>query len=123
MRNLELVKNYTAEAAIAPHRIVKFGAADGGVLQSAAAADAHIGVSLLGAAAGERLDVVRDGIAEVEYGAAVTRGDLLTADAQGRAVPAAPAAGVNARVIGIAEVSGVAGDIGAVAVEPGSHQG
>ena len=34
-----------AGGAVAPYRIVKFGDADGKVVQSAAAADAHVGVS------------------------------------------------------------------------------
>ena len=44
-------------------------------------------------------------------------------DANGRAVAAAPATGVNAQIIGIAEVSGVSGDIGKVFIAPGAVQG
>jgi hypothetical protein len=78
----------------------------------------------LGAAvAGDRIDVVRSGIAEVEFGGTVARGDPLTADASGRAVAAAPAAGANAYVIGFAEVSGVLGDIGSASILPGRIQG
>lgn len=125
MRNPGLTKNYTAEAAIAAYRIVKFGAADGGVLIAAAATDSAIGVTdrLAAAVAGDRVDVTRTGIAEVEYGAAVTRGDLLMSDASGRAILAAAAAGANVRTIGVAEVSGVLGDIGSVHLAPGSFQG
>ncbi len=43
--------------------------------------------------------------------------------ASGRAVTAAPAGGVNNRVIGIAMVSGVVGDIGQMIVSQGSVQG
>ena len=117
-------RNYTAEAAIAAHRIVKPGATDGSVLQAAAATDALIGVTEgLAPEAGERVDTVKSGIADVEYGGAVTRGQLLTADADGKAVAAAPAAGANVRIIGVAEVSGVAGDIGQVLIAPGLMQG
>lgn len=125
MRNQGLIKNYTAEAAIAAYRIVKFGAADGGVLQAAAVGDKLIGVTdrLAAAVSGDRIDVTRSGIAEVQYGGAVAAGDLLTSDADGKAVVAAPAAGANVRIIGVAEVAGVLDDIGSMAIEPGSFQG
>lgn len=125
MRNEILNKNYSATAAIAAYRIVKFGASDGDVTQAAASTDLSVGVNgrLAAAAAGDRIDIVRSGIAEVEYGGNVTRGAKLTSDADGKAIAAAPAAGVNAQIIGIAEVSGVAGDIGSVFISPSVMQG
>lgn len=125
MRNPGLIKTHSAEGAIAAYRIVKHGAADGGVLQSSASTEKLIGVNdrLAAAVAGDRLDIVRSGIAEVEYGGNVTRGDPLTADANGKAVAAAPGAGVNAYIIGFAEVDGVSGDIGSVMIAPGRIQG
>ena len=119
-----MVKNFKAEAAIAKRRIVKFGASDAQILPGAASADLLIGVSAeIDAAIGEPCDVYLSGIPEVEYGGNVTRGDFLTSDAVGRAVTAAPAAGVNARIIGMAIVSGVIGDVGAVHLSPGRIQG
>ncbi|PCJ57857.1 MAG: DUF2190 domain-containing protein [Rhodospirillaceae bacterium] len=119
-----LTKNFIAEAAITKRRIVKFGTADGQVVQGAAVTDALFGVSAdLDAAINERIDVHVAGIVEVEIGAAVTRGDLLTADANGKAVAAAPAAGVNNNIIGHAMVSAVDGDIADVLLAPGSTQG
>jgi len=107
-----------AGGAISPHRIVKYGNADGKVVQSTAAADAHVGVSgRASAASGGRVEIARSGIADIEYGGNVTRGVLLTADADGKAVAAAD----GNRVIGVAEVSGVAGDIGQVLLAPGLH--
>lgn len=124
MANVGLIKAGTAEAAIAAYRIVKFGASDGGYVQSAAAADHHVGVcESVGPASGERVDVIKSGIADVEFGGNVTRGGPLTSDANGKAVAAAPAAGANVRIIGFAEVSGVAGDIGQVLIAPGVMQG
>lgn len=124
MGNVVLNKAGTAEAAIAAYRIVKFGAADGGYLQAAAATDSLVGVcESIGPASGERLDVVKVGLADVEFGGAVTRGGPVTADASGKAVAAAPAAGSNVRIIGFAEVSAVAGDIGPILVAPGVMQG
>lgn len=122
--NSLLQKAYVAEAAIAAYRIVKWGAADGQVLQAAAVGDKQIGVSNeIGPAINERCDIVRSGIADVQYGGNVTRGDPLTSDANGKAVAAAPAAGVNNYIIGFAEVSGVDGDIGSVLIAPGRIQG
>lgn len=124
MANVTLNRNYTAGAAISPFRIVKPGANDGEVLPAAAATDLLMGVcESVGPAIGERCDVVKIGIADVEYGGAVTRGQPLTADASGRAIAAAPAAGANVRVIGFAEVSGVLGDIGSVLLSPCVMQG
>lgn len=119
-----LIKNYTASAAVEPHRIVKFGSVDGEVLHAAASSDLSVGVSdSLGAAIGDRVDVVRVGISDVEYGATVTRGAKLTSDTTGRAITAAPSSGANAQIIGTAELSGVVGDIGKVLINPSITQG
>lgn len=120
-----LILNYNAGATVNGFRIVKHGTSDQEVIQAAANTDAIIGVAeQLGAdAAGEPIDVWRTGVAQVEYGGNVTRGDPLTADADGKAITAAPAAGANVRLVGFAEVSGVAGDIGSVQIELGSMQG
>lgn len=119
-----MAKNFKAEAAVTRRRFVKFGAADTAVVQAAASADSIFGVSSeIDAAIGEPCDVFLSGLPEIEYGGNVTRGDLLTADAQGRAVVAAPAAGVNARTGGVAMVSGVVGDIGLICLSPGRVQG
>jgi hypothetical protein len=118
-----------AEGAITPRRIVKFGAADGGVLQATAVSEALLGVAVgLGSlttayATGERVDVLLGGTAQVEYGGTVARGDWLTTDASGRAVTANPGAGVNNNVIGRAMLSGVVGDWGEVFLAPGRIQG
>jgi hypothetical protein len=121
MRNEGLQKTLIAGGAVAKNRIVKFGSSDTAAVQAAAATDLLVGVSdNLGADAGEPFDVIVDGIALVEYGGNVTRGALLTADSDGKAVAAAPAAAATARVIGVAMVSGVAGDIGSVLVRQGA---
>jgi hypothetical protein len=119
-----MMKAFVAETAITRRRIVKFGAADNAVVQAAAATDLGFGVaSEIDAAIGQTCDVVLSDIADVEFGGAVTRGAKLTADAQGRAVAAAPAAGVNAQVIGLALVSAVAGDVGPVLLKQSVMQG
>lgn len=125
MSNPLLTKSFTSGGAIAPYRIVKPGTSDGKVLQAAAATDSLMGVSgSLGVdASDKRIDIIKSGIAEVEYGGNVSRGVPLTADADGKAVAAAPATGANVRVIGFAEVSGVVGDIGSMLIAPGVYQG
>lgn len=123
IRNEGLTKVYTAGAAVAARRLVKFDSDDRTVIQGAAGADLVIGVSDLGAAAGERVDVIHTDIATVEYGGNVTRGQLLMSDSVGRAINATAAAGVNVRYAGVAIVSGVSGDLGAVLLAPGSLQG
>ncbi|MEC4750044.1 capsid cement protein [Methylomicrobium sp. Wu6] len=125
MRNEGLIKNFTAQGAISAYRIAKFGSADGTVVAAAAVSDLLLGVAtrVPADASGDRVDIVLNGIAEVEYGGNVTRGAKLTADASGKAVAAAPAAGTNNQIIGIAMVSGVSGDIGSVLIIPSVLQG
>ena len=121
MRNEGLQKTLIAGGTVAANRIVKFGSSDTAMVQAAAATDLLIGVSdNLGAASGEPLDIIMDGIALVVYGGNVTRGQLLTADSDGKAVAAAPAAEGSNRIIGVAMLSGVSGDIGSVLISQGS---
>ena len=124
-RNPTLIKNFSAEAAIAAYRIVKFGADDDSVVQAAAVGDSLLGVvdQPGGAALGDRCDVVLAGITEVEFGGIVARGGAVTTDADGKAVAAAPATGVNNNVIGYALVSAVSGDVAPVRLAPHSMQG
>jgi hypothetical protein len=120
-----LTKSLEATTAVTKRRLVKFGAADGAGVPAVDATAFIVGVSSdVDTAIGERISVYSTGnIADVEYGGAVARGDPLTADAQGRAVAAAPAAGANAFIVGYAEVSGVLGDIGSAYILPGRIQG
>lgn len=120
-----LQKGYTAGGAITANRLVKFGAADGVVLQADDGDEALIGVCAeLDAASGERASVSMVGnIEDVTYGGTVTRGAPLTSDASGRAIVAAPSAGANIHCIGYAEVAGVVGDLGSVIIAPFIMQG
>lgn len=119
-----LVKNYTAEAAIGSYLFVRPGSADYSVVQASAGADRLFGITTeVDATLGERVDVVHQGLAWLRLGGAVTRGDLLMADAQGRGVAAAAAAGVNVRVGAKAVISGAAGDVIRVLVTDCVFQG
>lgn len=136
--DIGLIKNFTAAGAILPRHIVKFAAAAGQVETAAAATDAVLGVTgVRGAAlAGDRIDVVLDGIADVVFGGAIAQGDLVTTDATGAALKATrhthventaaaytqnatTAAASGERIVGIAMVGGVAGDIGSILLTPG----
>lgn len=118
--NPGLFKTFVAAAAVAPYVIVAHAAADGEVVQADSGGDALFGVTQqLGAAAGERVDVCLGGLPEVRMGGAASAGDPLTADAAGRAVPADPAAGVQARIIGFALMDAVEGDIVPFQFAPG----
>jgi len=136
--NPTLIKNFISGSAINSYRIVKQGAADGQVIQSGAAIDFIFGATgELGVnAANARIDVIVAGIAEIEVGGVISRGDPVTSDALGRAVAAtrhthvenADAAYVqNAvtgaasaeRIIGFAMVDAVANDIADVLLAPG----
>lgn len=125
MSNLQLAKNYVADVAIPPFRIVKPGTADDRIALATASSDFMIGTSTdIAAAVGERCDVQLAEIAFVEAGAAFTRGTAITSDAVGRGIAAAPAAGVNASVIGRAlESATAAGDIVRVMQSIGQVQG
>lgn len=119
-----LTRNYNAAAAIGANLIVKVGANDGEVLPAAASSDDILGASTgIDAAQGEPCDVIHAGIADIKLGGNVTRGKFITSDASGQGVQAAPAAGVNAQVVGRALVSGVAGDIIPVLLNPIQIQG
>lgn len=119
-----LIKGFKASGAVGARLIVKSGAADEVVAVAAAATDKLLGISTeMASADTEPCDVILGGIAEVIYGGNVTRGDQLTSDAAGKAVTAAPGAGVNNRTIGVALVSGAANDIGVCKISQGSVQG
>ena len=120
--NPGLIKNFSTGAAIEPYRIVTFSAAN--TVSPATASDTLIGVAgTLPADADARIDVTLTGIAQVEYGGNVSRGDFLTSDANGKAVAASPGGGTNAPVLGIAMDAGVDGDVGSVLLKQGQIQG
>ena len=113
-----------AGAAVAAFAVIKPGAADGSCLPATAATDLLLGASDgLDKDTGELVDAPSAGVGEVRLGAAVTRGQKLTADASSKAVPCAPGAGVNHYYFGFAMQSGVAGDRIRYQVARGIKQG
>lgn len=118
-----LTKSYAAGGAIGANLIVKFSA-DYTVVVAGAATDLLIGVTTeIDAASGERVDIIHGGIADVKAGGTISRGALVTSDAAGKAVAAAPSAGVNNYVIGRALIAAADGDIVPVLLTPGIMQG
>lgn len=110
--NPVLIKSYTAGAAIAASRFVKHGAADNAAIQATDASAAILGISeQLAVASGDQADVVKLGLAYLELGGAVTRGDILIPDANGKGIAATVVAGTEQHAGAVAEVSGVSGDI------------
>ena len=96
-----------AGADIGEYLLCKLSA-DGTLVQSAAAADAHMAVSPRGGVKnGERGSFPAGGVPLVKFGAAVTRGAAITSDADGKAVTAA----AGNRAIGFAMETAADGDI------------
>jgi hypothetical protein len=115
---------FPAGGTVTANRVVKFHSTAGQVVHAAGATEASIGIALNGGAAATTIFVQHHGTALATAGAAITEGALLTADSAGRVVTAAPSAGVNNRLIGIALSSAAAAnDTITIAIEPGSMQG
>jgi hypothetical protein len=118
-----LEKVFSAGGTIALGQLAKFVTDDNTVVVAAAATDAIIGVAMHAATSGQDVTVQLLGIADVKTEGTITRGDLVTSNANGNGVAAAPSAGTNNGVIGRAMQSGVTGDIIAVALNIGTTQG
>lgn len=104
--------------------IAKFGADDETMTVGAAVGDKLAGIfQHTTENAGDQVRVATEGLSSLVLGGNVVRGDLITSDANGKGVAAAPASGVNNRVIGVAMNSGASGDIITVAIAPSSVQG
>lgn len=91
--------------------------------KAAGSTAAIIGVALYDVAAGQTGTVQVAGVARVKLGGTVAAGDPITSDANGQGVVAAPAAGVNAYIVGVALEAGVSGDLIDVLIAPGRIQG
>lgn len=111
--NPGLIKSYNAGAAINPCRLLKAGSADWAAIQATDGSAAYLGVSAenLSVSSGAKVDAIKSGLAFLELGDTVTRGQYLKADANGKGVPVTIVAGTPVYAGAKAEVSGVAGDI------------
>ena len=120
-----LSKSVKSTAAIAvANTIAKFGADDDTMSIAAAVTDNMVGIfQHITSAAGKQVEVMLTGISDLKIAGTVTRGDLITSNASGQGVTAAPAAGVNNNVVGTAMRSGVTGDVIPVLLGPSQIQG
>jgi hypothetical protein len=118
-----LEKSAKAGAAITAYTIAKYGADDDTLLPGAAVSDLLIGVFQHDALITTEVRVMLLGVTRVKIGGTVTRGNPITSDASGQGVVAAPATGVNNRIIGFAMASGVTGDIIPVLLSQSVMQG
>lgn len=120
---LEKSVNCTAALATA-FLVAKFGADDNTLSQATASTEDLVGVfQHTTTAAGQEVRVMLSGISRVKLGGTVTRGGLLTSDANGKAVAIGAVAGTNYAVIGRAMASGVADDIIPILIAPSRAQG
>ncbi|CUZ66865.1 MULTISPECIES: capsid cement protein [Serratia] len=111
-----LITAHKVEAATLPRQLVMHGTVDDEITPAVDGSKLIIGVtSAIGNDIGEAADVIRSGLAIVRYGADVTVGQPLTADDEGRAVPAA----AGNFYIGFAEYAGAEDDLGSVWIAPG----
>ena len=107
-KTLGLIKTYIAEADAAAFLIAKPGTADGSVVPATAATDKLMGTyNNLGAENGKPCDLIKGGIGTVKLGGTVDAGDALTPDANSKAIATTTAGN---RIIGFAEIAGVADD-------------
>ena len=117
MRNDGLIKTFYADGALAGRKLVTFGTGKLKVKEATAATDALIGVTTqIGSEGNGRVDVIFSGITEANAGGTITKGDVLTSDANADAVTASQA---TDRVIGIALEDAVAGDFVSVLIAHG----
>lgn len=101
-------RSRVAEGAVGRYRIVKAGTGVKSCVLAAAATDKLLGTSdELPHTAGELVDVAVGSVPNVVLGGTVAQGDWLTSDANGAAIATTT---TGNRVIGYAEIAGVAGD-------------
>lgn len=117
MNNPVLTVAYVATGKIIGRRIVAHDTTEEGRVQQATGAlNVLAGVStLIDAEEGQHVDVHRMGFAPVTYGALLSRGQPVTADAQGRAIVAT----AGQFYIGFAEEDGDEEEIGSIFIAPG----
>ncbi|EIX9611393.1 TPA: DUF2190 family protein [Klebsiella pneumoniae] len=111
-----LITCHKAEVALAARRMVTHGTVPDEITLAVDGSKLIIGVTTLVAASiGEPADVVRSQLTPVIYGDDIVAGDPLTADAEGRAVPAT----AGQFYLGFAEYDGAEDDLGSVWIAPG----
>ena len=113
MNNPGLIKSCDAAGEVDIYQLVSVN--DGVATRATGPTVPVVGVALHHAEAGQRVDVVMSGIAEVKLGGAVSAGDKIAANADGNAA----AAGAGDRYLGIALSAGVEDDVVGVLLAQG----
>jgi len=109
---MSIFKSLKAEAAIAAFLILKPGSADDTAVKAAGPTDLLLGTAdSLATPAADMVDLDLRPESEVVLGGAVSLGQAITSDANGKGVYANPAAGVKHRIIGFAMQGGAANDV------------
>lgn len=118
-------RSFGAEAAIERSRILMPGTVAGKLVKATGPTAKLVGTSDTGVdvAAGDMVDLELRPVCTVKLGAAVAWMDPITSDANGKGVPAAPAAGANVRIIGYALHAGALDDEISYLRAPGTLQG
>ena len=112
-------KVFNAASDVPAYRIVKAAGSEDAALATSST-DKILGISPnVATAAGNRLDVILEQVAELKLGGTVENGDPITSDANGCGIKAEPDPGETLRIVGGALVDGVADDIIRVKLNPG----
>ena len=121
MHNPICMISCTASGAIAKRRIVALADGKQVAVQAKNTTKRLFGISDPGkdVTDGSRADIITHGFADVVYGGTISEGAPVTADADGKAVIATPAASAQAPIIGFAVEDGTDGVIGSVRLAPG----
>ena len=115
------IRNYEITAPIFKGHIVAYTQVERQVEKANTTVKAICGVTDQDSTNNGRVDVIKSGPALVEFGGPVDAGDILVADAEGRAVEfnkAPLAEDATCWILGVAEESGVLGSYGIVYVNP-----
>jgi hypothetical protein len=117
MRTETLIKTFHAPAAVAGYTLVTFAAGVNTVETADNVADPILGLTTsVGSQGNGRCDVIVGGVSEARIGGTVTKGEVLTTDATGRAITATQ---TTDRVLGMAMADAVIGDIASILVAQG----
>lgn len=102
-------RSRTAEGTVEGYRIIKAGTGVRSCVKASAATDKLLGTSdELDHVTGEEVDMAVGPVPKVRLGGTVAAGDALTSDANGKAIATTTTAN---RIIGYAELAGVADDV------------
>jgi hypothetical protein len=115
------IRNYEIGAPITKGRIVAYTAVERRVEKANTTTKSICGVTDQDSTTNGRLDVIKCGPALVEFGGPIDVGDILVADAEGRAVEfnkAPLTEDATCWILGVAEETGVLGSFGIVYVNP-----